>query len=102
MPTISNALLNLTATLAKVEMSRVTIISFFVGGAITSFIWGVKIFLMGLRGWRAAEYPLSETKMMRGWPARIIAGAVMLFGLITFACGIGFAAFGCYRIPQLF
>lgn len=89
-------------TLSAVQVDPVKIAFLFTGMSLTSLFWGGKIFWMGLAGWRRASYPLTQSKDLTGWSARLVSGAIMLFGIITFTCGIVTAYFGIQRCRQLF
>ncbi|MFO0976943.1 MAG: hypothetical protein U0996_11135 [Planctomycetaceae bacterium] len=72
------------------------------GAALTSLGFGTKFLRLAWVGFRDASYPLSETKQLRGTPARLAALLIGAFGLVTFTCGIAALVFGYWRMKQLF
>ena len=86
----------------KGALSKGEVVAFLIGLTATGLYQGVKFFLIGLRGWKASEYPLSEKKMLTGLSAKLAASVIMLFGALTFTCGVAAGVFSYFRIPQLF
>ena len=73
----------------------------FLGAACTSLGFGGTLLYLAWLGFRDGFYPLTSTYDLKGWPARIAATLVGLFGLLAVICGLGTLVFGFIRVRQL-
>ena len=87
--------------IAAVEVDPIKLAFVFLGLICTSFYWGTKIVFTGWSGWQKSEFPLSKTRMLTGFPAKLAALAIITFGLITLACGIAVMLFAVFRLRQV-
>ncbi len=73
----------------------------FLGSSFPTMGIGTFLVLRGIEGWRRRCYPLTETRDLTGFPARLAACLIILFGCLVFISGLATLVFCCWRLYQL-